>query len=171
MAQPSSWHSHLDTTAQGRTVDPRGTAVRVRQTQLGLLPQQPLSAPTVRAVRIDLDQWHHAAVDFRNHDRRPCLGRPRGFSAGIPDQRAGVPFGHLADRARRQDHTIVLLQFARRLRERQVRPQVRHHPLQRPRAAAVMHFGTLRKGTPPPRRVPILRFVYFDVAEGAVPAE
>ena len=58
----------------------------------------------------------------------------------------------------------MLLQFARRLRERQVRPQVRYHPLQRPRAAAVMHFGTLRKGAPSLRPLPILRLIYFDIA-------
>ncbi len=42
---------NLDTTVQGRTVDPCRAAVGVRQTQLGLRPQQPLPAPTVRAVR------------------------------------------------------------------------------------------------------------------------
>lgn len=45
---------HLDPTAQRGAVHPRGTAVRVRQTDLSLLPQQPFPPPPVRAVGVDL---------------------------------------------------------------------------------------------------------------------
>jgi hypothetical protein len=120
---------HRDTPAQGGAVDPRGTAVRVRQTQLGFFPQQPLPPPTVRAVGVDLHQRHHAAVDFGDHGRGPRLGRPRRFVLAVHDQRAGVPFGHLADGARRQDDAVMRLEFSRRLCKRQIRPQIRHHPL------------------------------------------
>ena len=147
--------SHLDTTAQRGAIDPCGTAVDVGQTQLGLLPQQPLALTTIRAIRVDLHQRHHAAVDLRNDGRRPRLGRPHRLVLAAHAQRVGMPFGHLPDRARRQHHPIVFLQLAGCLRKRQIRPQIRHDPLQWQRAATVAHLGTLRKWTPSARPLPV----------------
>lgn len=62
-----------------------------------------------------------------------------------------MSLGYLTDRARRQDDAIMLLELASRRCERQIRPQVRDHPLQRQRAAPVLYLGALGKRTPPPR--------------------
>ena len=77
------------------------------------------------------------------------VGRRRRLRRCPRRSARAVRFGHLADGARRQHDAVMLLEFPGRLCERQIRPQIRHHPLQRQRAAPVLHLGTLDKRTPP----------------------
>ena len=49
--------------------------------------------------------------------------------------------------------------------------KVRHHPLQRPRTAAMAHFGTIHKRSDTRVPSPVLCLFYGYFAEGAVPLE
>jgi hypothetical protein len=133
---------------QRAAIHQRRTALRMRQTEFGLLPLQLLALALVGHGGIRLNDRHHATVHF-DHEHGTAaalLGPDQRVACGRRENLLGVPLGNPPNRALGQHNPIMLHQFVHDLGKGLVRTKVADHPLQRARTAALPHFGAAHKG-------------------------